>query len=128
MKLLLDTCTFLWLAALESKLSAKAREALEDGRNTLVLSQVSSWELQIKHQNGQLGLADTPANFVAEGLRLHDIQYAPLSDAAIWHLQKLPSHHKDPFDRMLIATALTGSMQIVTPDQQIHRYPLPVIW
>lgn len=128
MKLLLDTCTFLWMIAHEEKLSPPAREALEDGGNTLVLNQVSAWEIQIKYQTGKLKLKDCPEILIRDGLKLHGVDYEPLADEAIWHLGKLPEHHKDPFDRMLVASALTCGMKVVTPDHKIHAYPVPIIW
>ncbi|TVP75120.1 MAG: type II toxin-antitoxin system VapC family toxin [Puniceicoccaceae bacterium] len=128
MKLLLDTCTFLWLIAAEHKLSHEVRELLEDGRNTLLLHQASAWEIQLKHQKGHLGLSESPKRIISEGLRLHQITYTPLQDDAIWHLQKLPDIHKDPFDRILIAHALIEGWKLVTPDPQIAKYPVPVVW
>jgi len=128
MKLLLDTCTFLWMVGREEQLSPSAREALEDGDNTLFLSQISSWEIQIKFQQGKLRLTDTPEKIIEEGLRLHGIHYETLADDTIWHLGKLPAHHKDPFDRLLIASALCQGMKMVTPDPEIAKYPVPIIW
>ncbi|HKK18601.1 MAG TPA: type II toxin-antitoxin system VapC family toxin [Opitutales bacterium] len=128
MKLLLDTCTFLWAAGKPGELSPSAREAIEDGNNELVLSQASAWEIQIKQQSGKLRLLGSPRAIVEEGLRLHGIAYQMIEDDFIWHLDKLPDHHRDPFDRLLIASALCGGMKIVSPDRQIHRYPVPVIW
>jgi len=128
MKLLLDTCTFLWMIGESESLSPRAQEALENGNNILVLSQASSWEIQIKVQTGKLKLSESPEAIIREGLKLHDVSYAALDDAAIWHLGKLPDLHRDPFDRILIASALCGGMKMVTPDREIHRYPVPVIW
>lgn len=128
MKLLLDTCTFLWMAGGVEQLSAPALAALENGDNSLHLSLASAWEIQIKHQRGSLHLTDTPAQIVAEGLSLHGVHFETLANDAIWHLGKLPTYHKDPFDRILIATALRQGMQMVTPDPDIAKYPVPVIW
>ena len=128
MRLLLDTCTFLWLIAGEHKLSPVARELLEAGDNTLFLHQASVWEIQLKHQKGQLSLSESPRTLIPEALQLHQIECASLDNEAIWHLEKLPEHHKDPFDRILIASALCGGMKIVTPDPAIGLYPVPVLW
>lgn len=128
MKLLLDTCTFLWLIGATRNLSPCARDLLEDSRNTLILHQASAWEIQIKYQKGKLELSEKPQFIVSEGLRLHQITYAKLNDDAIWHLSKLPDHHRDPFDRILIAAALCAGMKIVTPDPKISDYPVPAIW
>jgi PIN domain nuclease of toxin-antitoxin system len=128
MKLLLDTCTFLWAIGQAEQLSPKAREALENSNNALYFSQISMWEIQLKFLRGNLQLTDSPEAIITEGLRLHDIEQTPLDNRAIWHLAKLPTHHKDPFDRMLIASALYHGMQMVTPDPEIAKYPVPVIW
>ena len=128
MKLLLDTCTFLWMISAEDRLSPAARDALENPTHTLYLHQASAWEIQIKHQKGSLTLSESPKYLIRQGLKLHDIAYLKLEDAAIWHLKKLPEHHKDPFDRVLISTALTEGMKMVTPDPKIHQYPLALIW
>lgn len=128
MRLLLDTCTFLWMIGDADRLSEPAREALQDGENLIFLHQISAWEIQIKHHTGKLKLSGTPETITRDGLRLHDINYERLSDSAIHHLNKLPDHHRDPFDRILIASALVEGMKMVTPDQHIHRYPVPAIW
>lgn len=128
MRLLLDTCTFLWMVGQEDRLSEVAREALEDGDNSLALHQVSAWEIQIKCLSGKLKLSEPAEEIIREALSSHDLRYQRLDDEAIWHLNKLPEHHKDPFDRVLIASALVGGMKLVTPDPQINRYPVPVIW
>lgn len=128
MQLLLDTCTFLWMVADEGQLSPRARDLLEDGGNTLLLHQASIWEIQIKYQRGKLALSEKPQTFISEGLRLHQIDCAPLSTDAIWLLDKLPDYHGDPFDRILIASALCAGLEIVTPDPLIHRYPIRAIW
>jgi PIN domain nuclease of toxin-antitoxin system len=128
MKLLLDTCTFLWMISTVDQLSPVARSALEDSKNRLSLHQISSLEIQIKYQLGKLKLADSPEKIVQEGLHLHGIHYQPLSDTEIWHLQHLPSHHRDPFDRILITSALITGWQIVTPDPQIKKYPVRTLW
>jgi PIN domain nuclease of toxin-antitoxin system len=109
-------------------LSDTARKALEDGSNELVLHQASSWEIQIKYQTGKLKLRDSPEELIAQGLERHKVEYARLEDIEIWHLQKLPAHHRDPFDRLLIASALCQGMRLVTPDPQIHKYPVPIVW
>ncbi|MGB0183954.1 MAG: type II toxin-antitoxin system VapC family toxin [Opitutales bacterium] len=128
MKLLLDTCTFLWMIDSVEHLSPVAREKLEDRGNELVLHQASAWEIQLKHQSGKLHLKKDPAEMIREGLQKHEVAYRTLRDAEIWHLAKLPDHHRDPFDRILISAALCHGMKLVTPDSRIQSYPVPVIW
>lgn len=128
MNILLDTCVFLWMLDETEHLSATAREAIEDGSNNLFFHQASLWEIQIKYQLGKLRLESPPRDLVNEGLKFYKIETAPFRDEAIWHLQKLPDIHRDPFDRMLIAHALTEGLKFATPDPRIHRYPVPVVW
>lgn len=128
MKLLLDTCSFLWMIDSVENLSPVAREKLEDRSNELVLHQASAWEIQLKHQTGKLYLKKDPAEMIREGLQKHEVAYQTLSDAEIWHLAKLPDHHRDSFDRILISAALCHGMKLVTPDSSIQSYPVPVIW
>ena len=128
MNCLLDTCTFLWLTDHVENLSTVAREVLENPANTLILSQVSSIEIQIKYQRGRLSLGVPPAAFIREAIRRFDLEYLSLSDEHIWSLGKLPAPHRDPFDRLIIAQALHEGMSIVTPDPQIHAYPIRVHW
>jgi len=128
MNFLLDTCTFLWLCDRTEHLSAEARGILEDSGNTLVLSQVSSLEIQLKYSRGKLPLTVPPDVFVAEGLRAHGVSYLRLADEHIWATGKLPLIHNDPFDRLLIAQAIYEGMLIVTPDPWIQRYPARTEW
>ena len=128
MKLLLDTCTFLWMIDSTEHLSSKAREALEDPSNSLAFHQVSAWEIQIKYQSGKLKLATEPEVLIQEATSKLNLDYKPLQNDDIWLLQKLPSYHKDPFDRILIAHALSEGMKLVTPDPHIHKSPVPVFW
>ena len=86
------------------------------------------WEIQIKYQSGKLTLTHAPKETIELGMERHDVDYQSLASTAIWQLQKLPLLHKDPFDRIIIASALCEGMTLVTPDPEIHKYPVPVIW
>jgi PIN domain nuclease of toxin-antitoxin system len=127
-KILLDTCTFLWMVDQVDQLGSVVRAALEDATNELVFHQASSWEIQIKYDLGKLPLARPPKEIITDGLRAHDIQYQVLQDEDIWHLRKLPPIHGDPFDRMLIAHALCNGLKLASPDPRIARYPVPILW
>jgi PIN domain nuclease of toxin-antitoxin system len=128
MTCLLDTCTFLWLTDRTENLSPPAREALENPANTLVLSQVSLLEIQIKFDRGKLALALPPKDFVTQAIERHGLRSLRLEDEHIWAQGKLPLIHSDPFDRLLIAQALHEGMMIVTPDRQIETYPVRTHW
>jgi PIN domain nuclease of toxin-antitoxin system len=126
--LLLDTCAFLWLTDQTEFLSKRARVACEDTQNSLWLHQASALEIQIKFDLGKLPLKLPPREFIPLAVKRHGLNYASLGDETIWFLQKLPLLHRDPFDRLLIAYALTHGLTLVTPDPQIQQYPLPVLW
>ena len=131
MRLLLDTCTFLWLFGQQAGLSSAAREAIADSTNPCFLSSASFWEILVKHHSGRLDI-DTrgqPIEVFIEQQRLrHDIDALAVDEPAVTQLPKLPDVHRDPFDRMLICQAIAESLTIVTPDPEIHRYPVRTLW
>jgi len=86
------------------------------------------WQIQIKYQSGKLTLTHTPKETIELGMERQDVDYQSLASTAIWQLQKLPLLDKDPFDRIIIASALCEGITLVSPDPEIHKYPVPVIW
>jgi len=126
--LLLDTCTFLWMVRTPGDLSAPAREALVDPAVPLYLSVVSQWELTVKALAGRLPLPGDPATYAQQERQRHGILPLALEEEALRHLPKLPDYHRDPFDRMLICQAIEGGLMLVTPDPEIHRYPVRLLW
>jgi len=127
-KLLLDTCTFLWLASDDPALSERARTLFRDPEHEVYLSAVSAWEIAVKHALGRLPLPEPPSTFVPDVRRRHGIEPLPIDESAALVLDRLPDLHRDPFDRMLVGQALTGGFVILTPDRQIARYPVRVEW
>jgi PIN domain nuclease of toxin-antitoxin system len=128
MKLLLDTCTFLWVTAGSPKLSITARRSFQDFANEAYLSAVSAWKIALKHAIGTLSLDEEPHRFVPKYRALHGIDPLALSEDTVLHLGRLPDLHRDPFDRMLICQAMVEGMAILTPDQLIRQYPVRTIW
>ncbi|MGK2942335.1 MAG: type II toxin-antitoxin system VapC family toxin [Immundisolibacter sp.] len=130
MKLLLDSCTFLWLIWDEMELCETARLTIADSRNEVFLSAASVWEITVKHLAGKLVLHRPvdPSHFYTEQRELHGIAALPLSESAIAHLPRLPALHRDPFDRMLICQAIAHGMTLLTPDATIRRYPVNTLW
>lgn len=128
MRLLLDTCTFLWLVADAPDLSPRARAACRDPSNELYLSALSAWEIAIKYRSGRLPLSETPDRFVTSRRERLGIEPLPFDERHAARDVLLPPHHKDPFDRGLIAQAILHGLTIVTPDKTIASYPLPVLW
>lgn len=128
MKLLLDTCSFLWITTAQSELSLGAKAAFEDEANETYLSVVSAWEIAIKNGLRNLPLPEPTQVFLSRARVLHKIASLSLNEDAIVQLPLLPSLHRDPFDRMLICQAIAEGMAIVTPDELIRRYPVRTIW
>lgn len=128
MKLLLDTCTFLWLTKGSRALSANAIDAFSDPKNEVYLSAVSAWEITIKYQLGKLALPLSPDSFIPKERERHLITKLDLSEKDTLHLFKLPSPHKDPFDHMLVCQAIEHSLTILTPDPLISQYPIRCHW
>ncbi|MBC8041603.1 MAG: type II toxin-antitoxin system VapC family toxin [Opitutaceae bacterium] len=128
MKVILDTNAALFLWAAPARLSPAARALLEDAGNTLIFSQVSTWEICLKHQIGKLPLPEKPGPFIRKRLERDQLVYEPISDDALFASVELPKHHADPFDRLLIATAALLRVPIVTSDPQFKAYPIDVIW
>jgi len=128
MKLLLDTCTFLWLVTDDEALSQESRKLFIDPTNEVFLSAVSGWEIMLKYSLGKLPLPTPPEQFLPTQRSLHHIEALPLHEEAIVHLPKLPTFHKDPFDRMLICQAIQHELTILTPDPLITQYAIRTIW
>lgn len=120
MRLLLDTHVVLWAVTEPERLSASARAALIAPRNTLYLSAASAWEMEIKRALGKL---TTPSTFDDEIARLR-VEELPVRLAHARELRALPDHHRDPFDRMLVAQARCESLVLVTADPVLRRYPV----
>jgi PIN domain nuclease of toxin-antitoxin system len=128
MRLLLDTCTFLWLAADAGALSSRAREIFQDPGNDVYLSSVAAWEIAVKYALGRLPLPAPPERFVPAQREAHGIAALPLDEESVLQGHRLPGLHRDPFDRMLICQAIVHGMTIVTPDPLVAQYPVRTRW
>lgn len=128
MRLLLDTCTFLWIVGGDKSLSARAREAFTDPDTEVFLSAASAWEIAVKHRLGRLPLPAPPEDFVPAQRAAHGIEPLSVDEEAALHVAKLPDLHRDPFDRILVAQAIAGGLVLVTPDEPIRQYPVRALW
>lgn len=128
MKVLVDTCTFLWMADDAPELSKQACTAVTDPDNEVYLSAASVWEIAIKHALGKLPLPEPPRQFVPSQRTLLGLTALPIEEASILTLDRLPALHRDPFDRLLVCQALTHGLVIVSPDPQIQQYPISTLW
>jgi PIN domain nuclease of toxin-antitoxin system len=128
MRILLDTCTFLWIAEGSSQLSTNAKVLFRDPGNEVFLSAISAWEITIKSSLGRLPLPDEPQMFVRTQREAHAIDTLSIDENAALHLNKLPVLHNDPFDRMLVCQSIVHGMTILTPDKLISAYPARTVW
>ena len=130
MRLLLDSCTFLWLIWDEPELSATARAAISASDVQVFLSSASVWEITVKHLAGRLDLRRPvdPASFYVDQRQAHGIDPLPIDENAVAQLPKLPGLHRDPFDRILICQAIAHGLTLITPDESIRRYPILTMW
>jgi PIN domain nuclease of toxin-antitoxin system len=129
MRLLLDTCAFLWAADAPEKLSTTARRAVATADNEVLISAVSAWEIQLKsRKSGTLRLDRPASQFVRDAIERLGLTEIPLDSTALAYLERLPDVHADPFDRALICQAINSDCTLVTPDAHISRYPIRVLW
>jgi PIN domain nuclease of toxin-antitoxin system len=126
-KLLLDTHAFLWYITEDSRLSESAANAIRQKSNEVFLSVVSVWEILVKHQLGKLPLPGPADDYIRDRREKHQIGSLALEEASLHYLLRLPMHHRDPFDRMLICQALHHNMDIVTIDQEFSSYPVKIL-
>ncbi len=127
MRLLADTHAFLWFVAGDRQLSTKARRALEDTDNQWWLSAASVWEMAIKSSLGRLTLPAPVDQYIAakvqQGLRLLSIDWPHAA-----HTERLPFHHRDPFDRLIAAQALADGLAVVSKNAVFRKYGVQVVW
>ena len=129
MKLLLDTHAVLWWAAGDERLSSTARDAIADTENMVFVSTISAWELAIKVRQGKLTLSHTPGALIRTVVVDHGLIHHSVRLDHVDRYLKLPkSTHRDPFDHMLVAQALTDDLMLVSKDSQLSRYGGEVLW
>lgn len=127
MRILLDTHLFIWWDSEPEKLSPRAKAWCEDVENTLILSVVSVWEMQIKQQLGKLKLRLPVAQLIAEQQADNGIELLPVTLPHVLALENLPLHHKDPFDRLLIAQANAENLTLLSVDAIFKQYEVELL-
>lgn len=125
---LLDTCSLIWLCAEPEQLSDVAKDIINTPANKLFISDVSALELTLKWQVGKIELPDPPRLWIENQIETWFLSTLPISREDVYRAGELPDHHRDPFDRLLIATALNSKATILTPDKAIHQYPISYRW
>lgn len=124
---LLDTHTLLWMQDDNKTLSTTAREILEDSRCNLYLSIASLWEISIKQSLGKLQLEYT-LDELSESCLLSNILVLPIQLSALNILKNLPFIHRDPFDRIIVSTAIDMNFNLITKDLNLHKYDANIVW
>lgn len=128
MKLLLDTHAFLWWIGDDARLSGPAREAIADPGNNVSFSVASAWELAIKTAIGRFEAEGGLGPFLEEHIQRNAFRVLPVKLEHAVSVAALPAHHRDPFDRILVAQAAAEGMTLVTRDSQLGKYGTPVLW
>lgn len=128
MRLLLDTQCWLWMQVSPEKLNEQAHALLVDPANDLLLSAASSWEITIKYTLGKLPLPAPPATYVPDRLRTGGVTPLAVSHSHALAVSELPYHHRDPFDRLLVAQARLDGLALLTADGALSRYDVHIVW
>ncbi len=128
MRILLDTHTFLWWITADHRLSQRSIELISDGNNELLFSTASGWEIAIKAGLGRLDIPDPLDRFVSEHLFRNHIGVLPVQLSHALHVHSLPHHHRDPFDRMLVAQAQVERLPLLSSDRRLAEYDVDVLW
>ncbi len=127
--ILLDTCALLWLVAQQDSLSQKARQQISNNASALFTSAISAFEIGVKVNKKLLELPLLPQDWLSKALYLHGLIELPIDGEIALYAAQLPPIHKDPADRLIIATAHKHNLTILTPDQHIVAYPqAKTIW
>jgi len=127
-KYLLDTSVFLWTAGAPDKMNKEAATLLSSRSSKLYLSAVSSWEIAIKLALGSLILLRRPSEFIPDAMRALTIQALDITHSHALAAGELPPHHRDPFDRILIAQARAENMALLTADRALAKYDVETLF
>ncbi|MDR2971016.1 MAG: type II toxin-antitoxin system VapC family toxin [Bacteroidales bacterium] len=124
---LLDTHTAIWFFNGDPKLSENAKQIIRNRSNPVYLSIASAWEVAVKISIGKLDEIESVVNFLHDA-ETNDITILPITTSCLSTLEALPMHHRDPFDRLLVATAIVEQMTFITADENTPKYDVSHIW
>lgn len=127
MRVLLDTQVWLWMLAAPDRLSSQSRALLVAAENELLLSAASAWEIAIKHGLGKLQLPESPAKYIPRMMVHTSVTPLPIHHRHALHVAELPEHHRDPFDRLLVAQAQVEGVPIMSADRHFRQYDVEVL-
>ena len=128
MRVLVDTHTFLWALLQDHRLSARAKQILISREHELYFSLVSLWEIAVKMKIGKLNTVGSSVTYIRDEMAEYGMELLPIRYEHILELERLPLHHSEPFDRLLIAQAVAESLPILTHDEKFPLYPVKLIW
>ena len=128
MKYLLDTSVWLWSLTASDRIRRDGRELLAQGTEEIYLSAASSWEIGIKWAIGKLQLPEPAVSYVPKRMAAQGIRPLPITHIHALAVSELATHHRDPFDRLLIAQAQVEGMAILTADRAFRLYPVEIVW
>jgi PIN domain nuclease of toxin-antitoxin system len=128
LRYLLDTGVWLWSVGEPSRISRKARDVLADVSQEMFLSAVTSWEVAIKAASGKLQLPEPPDLYVPRRMAAQGLRPLAVSHQHALAVFGLPAHHRDPFDRLLIAQAKVEEMTVISADRMFERYRVQLLW
>ncbi len=128
MRALIDTNIFLWFISDSNRLSINARNYIANLDNELMLSVASLWEIAIKTSTGKLELLKPFEELIPEQLEINKVQILPIELNHLSNVNNLPFHHRDPFDRLIIAQGISEGLPIITSDSEFKNYQVNIIW
>jgi PIN domain nuclease of toxin-antitoxin system len=128
MKVLLDTHAFLWWITDDDRLGQRARKVIADGSHDVFFSAASAWEIAVKAGLGRLRVTDDLERFIPAQVSANGFHVMPVHLHHALAVRALPEHHRDPFDRLLIAQAMRESLVLLSGDPEVRRYPIKVVW
>ncbi len=126
-QLLLDTHIWLWCISAPHRLGQEGLQLIEDNENELYLSAASSWEIAIKYRIGRIALPEPPDKFIPPRLIRDGIRPLPVEHPHACHVANLPDHHRDPFDRILIAQTRMERLTLITADTKLKAYDAEMV-
>lgn len=124
---LIDTHVWLWMQSDPDRLCDETRAIIQDVRNSILFSAASAWEIAIKYRLGKLPLPEPPASYVPDRMRRSGTSPLPVDHAHTLRTAELPDHHRDPFDRVLVAQAQLLDLTIITANEQLSAYDVAVV-
>jgi len=128
MRFILDTHTLLWFFAGNNQLSDRVRELIENPQHTKLISMASVWEMAIKQGQNKLNLNQTAVDYISEKVKIDDFELLPIQLSHLRRISTLQFHHRDPFDRLLIAQGIDENIPILSKDVAFDDYPVQRIW